>query len=425
MPNAATPISKTRELFRALWRHRWATGLVAVAVLAGGYFAAQALLGPELPAYLVGRGELVQTVVASGRVETPQRIDIGSQVTGTVAAVPVAEGQTVAAGQLLIALENAEAKAAVEQARAAVNQALARQRQVTEVGLPVAQQALRQALANLENLRLQYGRTLELRAKGFVGQAQLDEVRRNLAVAESQALVARVQEAANRPDGSESLLAASALEQARASLRMAEARRDTGTIEAPLAGTLIARNVERGDVVQPGRALMVLSPAGPTQLVVQIDEKNLAALQPGLKALASADAYPNQRFAAELVYINPAVDPQRGSVEVKFKVPQAPPYLRQDMTVSVDILVAQRSNAMLLPLDALRYTAAGAPWVMKVVGGRAFRQPVNIGVRGTGRAEILSGLETSDQVLSASATGVSEGQRVRAQPRPVLQAVRS
>ncbi len=78
------------------------------------------------------------------------------------------------------------------------------------------------------------------------------------------------------------------------------------TIEAPVDGTLIARNVERGNVVQPGKALMVLSPAGATQLVVQIDEKNLNLLQIGQEALASADAYPGERFAARIVYMNPA-----------------------------------------------------------------------------------------------------------------------
>ncbi len=58
-------------------------------------------------------------------------------------------------------------------------------------------------------------------------------------------------------------------------------------------------------MVQPGKVLMVLSPSGETQLVLQIDERNLAKLKLGQKALASADAYPAQRFAAELVYINP------------------------------------------------------------------------------------------------------------------------
>jgi len=67
-------------------------------------------------------------------------------------------------------------------------------------------------------------------------------------------------------------------------------------------------------VVQPGKALMVLSPAGPTQLVVQIDEKNLHLLTVGQPAQASADAYPEQRFAAEVTYINPSPIPHSAIV---------------------------------------------------------------------------------------------------------------
>ena len=69
---------------------------------------------------------------------------------------------------------------------------------------------------------------------------------------------------------------------------------------------LIARNVERGGVVQPGKALMVLAPIGQIEIVVQIDEKNLGLHRARPAGAASADAYPDQRFAAELTYINPA-----------------------------------------------------------------------------------------------------------------------
>ena len=111
-------------------------------------------------------------------------------------------------------------------------------------------------------------------------------------------------------------------------------------------------------MVQPGKVLMVLSPVGETQLVLQIDERNLARLKLGQQALASADAYPAERFAAELVYINPAVDPQRGTVEVKLRVPAPPAYLRQDMTVSVDIEVDRHADALALPANAV-HDAAG------------------------------------------------------------------
>lgn len=404
---------------KALSKRHVVLGVSVVAALAAMVFFAHAAYGPAVDVYPVTRSDLLQTIVASGRVETPLRVDIGSQLTGTVAAVPVEEGQAVKKGQLLIALENSEAVAAVEQARAAVEQAQTRLRQLQKVALPVAQQGLRQAQFNLDNLRRQYARTKELHSKGFVGQSALDDAQHNLDLAESQLRTAELQVATNSPGGSEVLMAKAASDQAQANLRMALAKLDYTTIESPADGTLIARDVERGDVVQPGKALMRLSPAGPTQLVVQIDEKNLATIRVGQPALASADAFPEQRFAATLAYINPAVDPQRGSVEVKLDVPQPPDYLRQDMTVSVDIEVARRKNAVVAPAVTVHDGASDMPWVTKVVDGRARRQTITLGLRGRGLVEIISGLQPGELLIPATSNGISDGRRVRAQRKNV------
>jgi HlyD family secretion protein len=401
------------NLLKILWQRRWLAAAILLAATAGAYGLAHLWLGPQLNAYPVVRSDLIQTVVASGRVETPLRVDIGSQITGSVAAIPVAEGQTVKAGQLLIALESSEATAAADQARAAVVQAQARLKQIRDVALPVALQALSQAEANLQNVRRQHERSRDLQSKGFVGQSQLDDARHNLDVAQSQLRTAQLQVETSRSEGSDTLLAAAALGQAEASLRMAQAKLKYTRIEAPTDGTLIARNVEPGNVVQPGKALMVLSPAGKTQVVVQIDERNLASMQKGRSALCAADAYPSRKFSAEVVYINPAVDPQRGSVEVKLDVAAPPAFLRQDMTVSVDIEVARRSNTLVLSAETLRDGDGNAPWVMKVTDGHARKQTVKPGVRGAGRIEVLDGLQAGDLVLSARVVNVTEGQPLR------------
>jgi HlyD family secretion protein len=151
--------------------------------------------------------------------------------------------------------------------------------------------------------------------------------------------------------------------------------------------------------------------------VVQIDEKNLKLLHEGQPALASADAYPEQRFAAQLVYINPGVDAQRGSVEVKLAVPQPPPYLKQDMTVSVDIEVARKPAAILLPTESVRDADTAAPWVLKVEDGRVHRRPVKLGLRSKGWCEVLQGVRPGDEVVPATAANpvtLAEGARVRA-----------
>ena len=388
--------------------------LVLVAAGAAAFFSRNVILGKPVEAYEAIRGDLVQTVVASGRIITPQRLAVGSVVTEHVARIPVKEGQKVRKGDILIELDDKDERAAVEQSKASVAQAEAKVRQLREVGLPAAEQTLVQAQATALQARQQFDRMKTLRDRGFVVQSQMDDAQRALDIAESQLRSARLQVETNKPTGSDFALAQTALDQAHANLRVAQVKLDQTAIKAPVDGVLIARNVEVGDVVQPGKDLMVLAPAGETQVDVMIDERQLSRLALGQKALGSADAFPSQRFAAELVYINPAVDPLRGSVEVKLKVPEPPAYLVQDMTASVDIEVARRADTVYVPTETVHDANGGQAWVLAIRGFRAVRQPVKLGLRGDGRIEILEGVEAGDELIPATNALVKTGQRVRA-----------
>ena len=178
-----------------------------------------------------------------------------------------------------------------------------------------------------------------------------------------------------------------------------------------MSGTLIARNVEEGDVVQPGKVLMSLSPTGRARLVVAIDEKNLPRLALHQSALASADAYPEERFTAELVTIHPGVDAGTGAVEVKLDVAAPPATLRPEMAVSVDIEVARRARVLAVPMAAV-HDADGSPWVLRLQGRKAMRQPVTLGLRGAGIAEVIAGLSEGDTLIARSGV-VEPGARVR------------
>jgi HlyD family secretion protein len=386
--------------------------LALLVAVAAGWLALRWWLGPEVAVETAAQRDFVQSVVASGHVETPNRVDLGAQITGTVARVPVAEGQEVKAGDVLVELEATELRAAARQADVAVVQAQARLRQLREVQAPVAEQNLRQAQATLDNAGSQLRRNEDLFQKGFIGEAALEDARKAVALADAQVRSAQKQLETTRSTGSDYALAEAALAEAQANAQAARARARYATIVAPADGTLIARNVEVGDVVQPGKVLMTLSPAGRTQLVVDIDEKNLRLLGLGQKALASADAYPKQRFAAELVYINPGVNAQTGAVEIKLDVPSPPPTLKQDMTVSVDIEVARRAQALIVPTSAVHDADGTAPWVFKVQGGRAVRTGLRLGLRSGGFAEVLDGLRAGDQIIAAS-TAIADGARVR------------
>jgi HlyD family secretion protein len=395
-------------------RRRLKSALIGVLVLAAVGFASRNLIfGKPVEAYEATRGDLVQTVVASGRIMTPQRVSIGAVITERVARIPVEEGQKVHRGEVLIELDDTDERAALAQAQASVAQAEAKLRQLREVALPAAEQGLAQAQANSLQARQAYDRTKTLQERGFIGQSQLDDARRNLDVAASQLRAAQLQVETNGPAGSDFALAQTALEQARANLRAAQAKLAQTVIHAPVDGVLIARSVEAGNVVQAGKELMLLAPAGETQVVVEIDERNLAQLALGQKALGSADAFPGQRFAAELVYINPGIDALRGSVEVKLKVANPPAFLRQDMTASVDIDVAHRADTVIVPTETVRDATGREPWVLAIRGWRAVRQPVKLGLRGDNRIEVLEGVEPGDDLIPATNGLVKAGQRVR------------
>jgi HlyD family secretion protein len=397
----------------AVRRDRAALIFAAVVMLAGALAGPRLLLGPKVSVERVVRQDFVQTVVASGRVETPHRVEVGVQVTGRVRTVPVSEGQVVAAGATLIELDASELRAALDQAQHTVQAASARMRQLREVQSPLAAQALRQAELAYEATRDALRRSEALLAAGAISEASRDEARRAEQVAAEQVRGARQQAQSAGPAGSDAAAAAAALEQAQAGADLTRARLTYATVKAPRAGTLIARAVEPGDIVQPGRALMVLSPGGDTQVVVEIDEKNLQLLRLGLPALASADAYPKERFAAELVYINPGVDAERGAVTVKLRAPAPPAYLRQDMTVSEDIETARRTNAVLVPADAVHDLETAAPWVLKVAGRRVRRQAVTLGLRSQGFCEVLDGLTAGDRVVPVATTTITDGARLR------------
>jgi HlyD family secretion protein len=376
-------------------------------------------MGPQVQTEAVQRRDLLQTVVASGRVETPHRVDIGAQITGTVARVPVVEGQAVKAGDVLIELVSTELQSAKRQAELAVVQAQGRLRQLNDLQGPVVQQTLRQAQASLDAARASGQRNQALFEQGFIGQAALDESRKALALADAQALAAQKQVASTQVGGAEHSLAVGAVAEAQANAEVVGAKARYAVVKAPVSGQLIGRTVEVGDVVQAGKVLMTLSPEGATQLVVQIDEKNLRLIALGQQALASADAYPQQKFKAQVAYINPGINAQTGAVEVKLDVQEPVHTLRQDMTVSVDMAVARKPQALALQVGHVNDINGPAPWVWLRDAGHAVRRPVRLGLRGGAWVEVLAGLREGDAVIAMPGGGANtlrEGQRVRAQP---------
>lgn len=402
-------------------KHRWfwlagllVAGLVATALFFG-------LRAQWVDAYVLQQAPLVRTLQFSARVATLSRVDVGSTVTGRVARVHAVEGAQVRAGDLLVALEPDEQRAALAQAVAAEQQAQARVAGLRGTGRLAARAALSQADATLRAAQAELTRAQQLVAQGFVSESRLDDARRAVDVARAQQASASAQIQANEDAGTDVLQARAQWALARAATAAARARLAQMQVRAPADARVLVRQVEPGQIVQPGKALMSLALAGPTQLSAQVDERFLDQLQTGQKAMVVADAFAGQRFVATVLSIAPSVDAQRGAIEVKFALAgDAPAFLREDMTLSVEVETARRERALVLPLAALRPLPDGAAqdpggvFVAVDVDGRAQWRGVRLGLRTLDAVEVLDGLAAGDVVLLGGALKPEARVRTRA-----------
>ena len=361
---------------------------------------------------------LVQTVIATGRVMSPARVNIGSVITGRVARVLVEEGDRVEAGQVLIELENSELMATLQQAEANEQNARVRVATVSEVGLATATETLAQAKATLDWSERELRRYQDLLAEEILSRARFEEVERAYRIAKSQHEAAQTQVKAQRQSGAQAREAVTKLSEARAARELAAAKLAQTQLRASANSTVLTRQVEPGDIVQPGKTLLTLATIGETRITAQIDEKNLPYLKVGETALASADAFPDVKFSAELYYLAPSVDAERGTVEARFRIPDPPTHLRADMTLTVEVRAAHKEHAFVVPFEAVRGTTSGTPTLLTVQGGKAVSQPVAIGLQAGGHVEILRGVQAGEQVVIN--TTITPGTRVR--PRVIRDA---
>ena len=398
-------------------QRRWGWGAAGV-LLVFAFWAGWLWRHPRVDAVELRAAPLVRSLQFSARVATLSRVEIGSTITGRVQAVLVEEGARVRRGDVLLRLESDELAAALTQAEAAERQAAARLAGLRSTGRTAAQAALAQTEATVRAARAELTRTEQLVAQGFVSASRLDEVRRALEVAQAQQTSARAQTRANEESGSDLVQAQAQLAVAQATTQAARARLAQATLVAPADAQVLLREVEPGQIVQPGKALLGLALAGPTQISAQVDERFLEQLQPGQSSRVVADAFPEQPMAARVLSIAPSVDAQRGAIEVKLALDApAPAFLREDMTVSVEVETARRERALVLPLAALRNALPdGSAAVMVSAEGHARTRSVKLGLRTLDAAEVVDGLAEGELVLMGGTPQADDRVRVRRVP---------
>jgi HlyD family secretion protein len=349
---------------------------------------------------IVRQGSLSATVDALGRIEPARHIRLSTQVSGRVQAIYAQEGDVVAAEALLLQLDIPEHEQAVEQARRSVD--------VRQQQLDRALAAPRAAEIRLASARLRRATVARARAQDRYDEiaddpdAESSDEALNLAVARLEYEIAEA-EFDRLMEGASALEIARLqldLMQAEHSLRQAERRVEQGRIRAPFVGTVLRLVPKIGENVHGYNPLIELADLETWRIAAQIDELDIAALEPGQLVEVRLDAFPGEILAGEVERVLPGLVDVRGATlyeaHVRFDADHLP--LRPGMGATLSIKTRTVEDALVVPRRAVQQV--GRHQVVTVVERRQQRRVVVVtGLADGAEIEILSGLEEGQVVL--------------------------
>jgi HlyD family secretion protein len=333
-------------------------------------------------------------VTASGEIVATRFADIGSSVMGRVVALNVAEGDRVRAGQVLARIDPVQARsdnqAAAEQVKALEAEELAARQQVQSATAAVAQ-----AEARSREARQVLARSTQLRTGGLIPQSDFDT-----AQAAADATAAQVTAANADLDRARQVLGAAGrrVAQARAGVTRTQDILSKTEIAAPIDGVVSRLQVRLGEMVvigiqnQPGTTLMTVSDLSNIDAEIKVAEADVLRVSLGQRARVTLEAVPGREFSGRVVQVGASALPVGGTaaaarefrVVVRLDAPD--PGLRPGLTCDAEVLTAERTNVLTVPLQAvvLRAGADGKErsGVFAAKNGKAVFVPVKTGIIG-------------------------------------------
>jgi HlyD family secretion protein len=364
----------------------------------------------EIHAYPAERVPLVSTISTNGRVEPEVNYEIHSPIATTVKAVYVQPGDEVAAGKLLMVLDDVQARARLASAESGVKAAQAALEAATHNG---SQQERQVSAADATRARLERDearRSLDaltkLNSTGAASQNEVAEARQRLDAAEAN-LHALDQSANDRYSPAEIERARSALADAEASLEAARQVVAQTMIYSPVAGTVYSIDAGSTEFVEEGKLLMQLADLHHERIRAYFDEPEIGKLAVGQKILIKWDAKPGRIWNGHIertpvTVINLGT---RSVGEVLVTIDDLYSELLPQTNVNVTATISSEPNALTIPREALR-SEDGKTYVFKVVKDGLQKTPVTIGTLNLTQVAILSGLEAGDQVATGTVSGL-------------------
>src|SRR5438477_4345859 len=301
----------------------------------------------------ITRGDIIDTVGATGTVQAVTTVQVGSQVSGNISWLGADFNSIVHKGQVIARLDPALFQAAVEQARANLAKSKA-DVEHNQVALVDAQQ--------------KYTRAQELAARSLLPQSDLDAAK--IAVDSAQAMLQSSK---------------ATVEQAQANLNQAQVNLEHCVISAPIDGIVIQRNVDVGQTVaasmQAPTLFIIAADLTKIQVNANIDEADVGRIRPGQAVTFRVDAYPTEEFQGNVAQIRlqPVVVQNVTTYGTIINVPNDDLKLKPGMTANLKVQIAKRTDVLRVPNAALRFRPTAdvfaalnepVPPEMQYAGGR-------------------------------------------------------
>jgi HlyD family secretion protein len=431
--------SKRRPDQPSPWAVRWIIAGVAIFALLGlaRFISAKLNAATEVEIIRVhataplanGGGAVVLN--ATGYIIAAHKIELASKVVGKVASINVEKGDKVKAGQVLVRLEDDEYRARVLESQGQLETLKARLAQAEHGSRPEeiakAKADVEQAIADRENARVTLDRARGLVQDKVMAKQTLDDAQaRYEGAAAKVASLERASDLVRLGPRHEEIDALRAqVNQAQGTLNYAQVQIDNTVIRAPIDGTILERNVEKGEFVttgfvgDKGAKGYVVSIADLHDLEVELDINQndfakLTATQPGI---VTTDAYPDRKYQGVIHEISPEANRQKATVQVKVRVINPDSYLRPEMNASVAFYSNEKPSGreseakpmVIVPASAIKENS-----VFVVLGGKAVRRSVKVAGTTAQGVQVTEGLIGGEDLVANPSADLKDGQKVRA-----------
>ncbi len=404
-------------------RHTGRVWILTVVALILVFYAVRMATREKLPirVAIATMGDLTKTSATDGKVEPePQaNFEAHAPFPGVVRTVYVHSGEKVAAGKLLLAMDDTQAKEQLANALTALRGAQANYEAAVHGGTPSQRITL---IGNLEKARIERDQAQhdlealrQLETTGAASPSEVSAAQQRLAT-DSSALHVLEQQKKNGYGAADIAHAQAALQDAQAAYAAAQDALRQAIVHAPFPGTIYSLPVAPSEYVNQGDRLLSLADLNKLQVLAYFDEPEIGDLQVGQPATLVWDARPDQVWHGHILRLPSTIITYntRNVGEVLVSLDDADGHLLPETNVRVTVTVANESNVLVIPRDAL-YFEQGSPYVYRVAGGSLHRTRVTLGKLNLSEAQIVSGLKPGDVVATGTTNGqpLGDGQPVK------------